>query len=79
MVEFRNTQFKSWVQRYNLKNKNILEVGSNKGENLEILKKICNKTYGLEHNPESIKFSKRKKLKVYQGYLDKKLKLPSIK
>ena len=46
MVEFRNTQFKSWVQRYNLKNKNILEVGSNKGENLEILKKFAIKPMG---------------------------------
>ncbi len=75
MKEYRNSQFNSWVKEYDLENKNILEIGANKGENLEILQKYSKNVFGLEHNLESIKYSKNKKLKVFHGYLEKKLKL----
>ena len=75
MKKHRNSQFDSWVKKFDLEYKNILEIGSNKGENLEILQKKCKNVFGLEHNLESVKYSKNKNLKVFHGYLEKGLKL----
>lgn len=76
MQKLRHDQFKSWVNRNKLQNKKILEIGSHKGENLEIAQKFCKNVYGLENSVESVNYSKNKKLKVFQGYLEKKFKLP---
>lgn len=77
MQKLRHTQFKSWIDRNKLQNKKILEIGSHKGENLEIAQKYCKSVYGLENSLESVYYSKNKKLKVFQGYLEKKFKFPN--
>jgi len=77
MQKLRHTQFKSWVNRNKLHDKKILEIGSHKGENLEIAQKFCKNVYGLENSLESVYHSKNKKLKVFQGYLEKKFKFPN--
>ena len=40
MDEFRNIQFKSFINNYNLKNKRILEIGCARGENLLIMNNL---------------------------------------
>ena len=76
MQKLRHTQFKSWVNRNKLQNKKILEIGSNKGENLEIAQKFCKNVYGLENSMESVNYSKNKKLKVFGRFLKKNLNYP---
>ena len=40
MTDFRLQQLDDWLKKYSLKNKSILEVGSGKGEYLDLFKKI---------------------------------------
>ena len=48
LISYRKKQFKNFINDNNLKNKKLLEVGCNKGENLKILKKFSCKIYGVE-------------------------------
>lgn len=61
-------QFKIFVERFSLMKKNILEVGSGRGEYLAILKELPVNAFGMEHNPESSKIANEKGLKTFQAY-----------
>lgn len=61
-------QCKLFIERFSLMNKNILEVGSGRGEYLAILKELSVSAFGLENNPESCKIANEKGLKMFQGY-----------
>ncbi len=77
MGSFRAEQFSVWVEKYNLKNKKILEIGCGKGEFLEILSQENVQASGVEYSKKSINICKEKKLTVTQGFFgDKDLKLP---
>lgn len=71
MVNFRNQQFKSFVKKFNLKNKNIIEIGSGDGQYLNILKKFCKNSYGLEFSKKLINKANKSKLKIIRGYSEK--------
>jgi 2-polyprenyl-3-methyl-5-hydroxy-6-metoxy-1,4-benzoquinol methylase len=72
MGRFREKQLAEWIQKFNLKDKKILEVGSGQGEYLELLLKAGGaKVYGIENSKESVKIAKKKGLNIQQGYLSK--------
>lgn len=50
-----------FVNRLDLKNSNILEIGCGTGKNLEVLSKY-GKTWGLDNSSEAIKYCKRRGL-----------------
>lgn len=81
MNEFRYRQFVSWVAKYNLKNKYILEVGCGKGEYLSILEKTeILAAHGIEYAKESVGLCNNSKLCVTRGFFgDEDFVLPREK
>ena len=72
MGHFREKQLAEWIQKFNLKDKKILEVGSGQGEYLELLLKAGGtNVYGIENSKESVEIAKKKGLNIQQGYLSK--------
>ena len=70
MGRFREKQLAEWIQKFNLKDKKILEIGSGQGEYLELLLKAgCKNVYGVENSKESVEIAKNKGLNIQQGYL----------
>lgn len=71
MTDFRLQQLDDWLQKYSLKNKSILEVGSGKGEYLDLFKKIgLKKIYGLEFENNNIEYILSQGNDATQGYLE---------
>ena len=70
LISYRKKQFKNFINENNLKNKKLLEVGCNKGENLKILKKFSCKIYGIEFDKSSVEECRKSKLKVSRFYLN---------
>jgi 2-polyprenyl-3-methyl-5-hydroxy-6-metoxy-1,4-benzoquinol methylase len=69
MKEFRVEQFVSWIDKYNLKEKNILEVGCGRGEYLSILKQIkASSVHGVEYSKESVSLCEKSRLPVTKGF-----------
>jgi 2-polyprenyl-3-methyl-5-hydroxy-6-metoxy-1,4-benzoquinol methylase len=68
MTEFRFKQFKTWIKKYNLTSKKILEVGCGKGEYLRILSNSGVKAFGIEYSMSSVNYCKQKGLSVKQGF-----------
>lgn len=71
MRQFRIDQFKDFVDRYSLQNKNVVEVGCGKGEFLELMRDAGTNAYGLEYSNESVRFCKDKGLDVFETYIEK--------
>lgn len=72
MGSFREKQLAEWIQKFNLKDKKILEIGSGQGEYLELLLRAGGKkVYGIEHSKEGVEIAKKKGLNIQQGYLSK--------
>jgi len=71
MVNFREKQFRDFTEEFNLKNKNIIEIGSGDGQYLNILKKFCKNSYGLEFSKKLINKANKSKLKIIRGYSEK--------
>lgn len=71
MIDFREVQFKKLINKYKLKGKKIIEIGSGFGEYLSILNKFELKTFGLEFSNNGVNTSRKKKLNVFKGYIDK--------
>ncbi|OPY91257.1 MAG: hypothetical protein A4E72_00195 [Syntrophus sp. PtaU1.Bin208] len=61
-------EFQRFVQRFSLQGKNILEIGSGRGEYLSLLKELPVNAFGMEHNGEYIKTANEKGLKTFSGY-----------
>lgn len=70
MKEFRLKQFNNFIKKYNLKNKNIVEVGCGKGEYLSLMDGFNINTYGIEHSQESVDYCISKGLNVSKMYLE---------
>ena len=62
MREFRFDQFKSWIKKYKLENKKILEVGCGKGEYLEILANSGVNAFGVEYSKQSVNYCNKNNL-----------------
>lgn len=71
MKDYRKSQFKKFISKYNLKNKKIIEIGSGYGEYLSLFNKKNLKTFGIEFSNNAIKVSRKKKLNVIKGYINK--------
>ena len=72
MGRFREKQLAEWIQKFNLKDKKILEIGSGQGEYLELLLRAGGKNvYGVENSKESVEIAKKKGLNIQLGYLSK--------
>ncbi len=77
MGQFRLSQMEQWIKEFKLADKRILEIGSGKGEYLELLGKSgAKKLFGIEHSLESVGVAKQKGLDVKQGYICKGFKNP---
>ena len=70
MVDFRKTQFKKFVDTYELKKKNFIEIGCGKGEYLSIMKNFIKNSYGLEHSYESVGVCREEGLNAIHGYIE---------
>lgn len=70
MTEFRIKQFKEFVGKFNLVNKNIVEVGCGKGESMSTVEPLGVNVYGLEDSQESVDLCKKNNLKAIKGFID---------
>lgn len=68
MKAFRRRQFRSWVAKYHLKGKKILEVGCGRGEYLSLLKECAVDAHGLEYAASSVVLCQNQGLSVSQGF-----------
>lgn len=70
MGQFRLGQLGNWIRRLDLTDKRVLEIGSGKGEYLELLKQAgARQVYGIEHAKTSVEFARQRGLDVRAGYL----------
>lgn len=80
MKRFRIKQIRKWILENDLYKKNILEIGSGRGEFLDVFKEIgCKNIFGYEFSSENIKFSKKNNHNVCKYFLDKKPFFEKIK
>ena len=81
MKRFRSEQFVSWVDKYNLKGKSILEVGCGRGEYLSILKQTeVSLAHGIEYSKESVSSCINSEISVTKGFFgDENFVLPKQK
>ncbi|MGO9013532.1 MAG: methyltransferase domain-containing protein [Dissulfurispiraceae bacterium] len=70
MKDFRMKQFGSFVQKYSLKGKKIIEIGCGRGEYLSLMCQFGADAYGLEHSEESVKQCVKNGLKVSKGFIE---------
>lgn len=70
MTEFRQQQFKDWIERYNLKDKKIIEIGCGRGEYMQIMAKYPIQLFGIEHKGESVRTAREYGLTVEEGYIE---------
>ena len=68
--EYRKEFFGNFVQKYGLKHKKVLEIGSGCGEFLSVMNSVGADGSGLEHRWESVEECQRKGLNVYQGFIE---------
>ena len=74
MSEFRIEQLGEWVAKYGLKEKKILEVGSGRGEYLNLFKQVgVGNIFGLEFDKNNAQAISKENNVATCGYLDNKL------
>jgi 2-polyprenyl-3-methyl-5-hydroxy-6-metoxy-1,4-benzoquinol methylase len=61
-------EFKTFIERFSLQGKSVLEIGSGRGEYLSILNDLPVAAYGMEHNVEYCEHANERGLKTFQGY-----------
>ena len=69
MKDFRRKQFGSFVQKFSLKRKKVIEIGCGRGEYLSIMKEFGVDAYGLEHSEKSVMQCVKNGLKVLKGFI----------
>jgi len=62
-------EWRPFIEKYNILGKDAIEVGSGKGDFLEVLGRLDVNAYGIEHSRENINECKKKKLNVEKAYL----------
>ena len=70
MKGFRMKQFDSFIQKFSLKRKKIIEIGCGLGEYLSIMQQFGVEAYGLEHSEESVMQCVKNGLKVSKGFVE---------
>ena len=69
MKSFRKRQFNSFVKKYSLIGKKVIEIGCGCGEYLSIINRSGVKAYGLEESKESVTQCVKNGLRVSRGFL----------
>jgi len=69
LLEQKKDQFKQFIDKFQLSEKKILEVGCGRGEFLSILNQLNVKAHGIEHSSSSISHCEALGLSVEQIYL----------
>lgn len=69
MRVFREKQLAEWVDRYQLQNQRILEIGCGKGEYLSLLAATGAQATGLEYASSAVTHCRRQGLNVLHGFL----------
>lgn len=65
----RLSQMREFVERFGLAGEKVLEIGSGKGEMLDIFEEAGMIATGIEASPESVKTGKSLGKKIIQGYI----------
>ena len=68
MKVFRQTQLAEWVQRHGLHGRPVLEVGSGRGEFLDLLREAGAQPWGTEHGTDAVQAVQERGHAVWQGY-----------
>jgi len=77
MAAFRVKQLGSWLQKYDIAEKRILEIGSGRGEYLHLLMQSgASSVFGIENSDENIAIGKLAELDIRKGYLDTEFSNP---
>lgn len=69
MKDFRRKQFCSFVEKFSLKGKKVIEIGCGCGEFLSIMQQFGVEAYGLEYSKESVMQCVKNGLKVSKGFI----------
>ncbi|ADZ83436.1 class I SAM-dependent methyltransferase [Cellulosilyticum lentocellum] len=72
ITDLRRKQYKDFIEKFNLYDKKILEIGCGQGEFLEILKEFNVKPFGIENKKELVDRGIRKNLNIVQGFIEGK-------
>jgi SAM-dependent methyltransferase len=70
MKGFRIGQFGSFIERYSLKGKKVIEIGCGRGEYLALMQRCGADTFGLEYLEESVMECRKNDLRVSKGFID---------
>lgn len=70
MKEYRLHYFQDFLEKYCLKNKRVLEIGTGKGEFLNLMLKAGADAVGLEHKKEYVGICKKQGLHVMEGFIE---------
>lgn len=71
MADFRIRQLGDWIRKFNISNKQFLEIGVGRGEYLELLEKAGAKSiFGIENAYDSVALAKSRGFDVRPGYLE---------
>ena len=62
-------EWRPFIEKYNILGQDAIEVGSGRGDFLEVLERLDVDAYGIEHSLENIKECEKKKLNVKKAYL----------
>ncbi len=62
-------QFRNFIDKYNLKGKNIIEFGCGNGDYLGIVNELDINAYGIEYSPENNTVCKNEGLNVEQNFI----------
>lgn len=70
MSELRHSQYEHFIDKCDLKDKKIIEIGCGQGEFLEMLRDFPVKGYGIEHKRDLVDKACEKGLNVWEDFAD---------
>ncbi len=70
MTTFRMGQFQAFVDRFNLKNKKVIEMGCGRGDYLSIMKKCGAVASGIEFEAGAVEYCQKNGLDVKKDYIE---------
>jgi len=71
MMNFRKKYFKEFIDKYELRNKKVIEIGCGTGDYLSLLNDLGVDAYGLEYSEKSVEICKKRGLKVFHGFIER--------